>query len=1115
MGMVDASDIEEEYSVEGVLVNGPRGMVRVLKAYRTVPMPVWRLVAGGYGIECSHSHLVGTPCGFVEARLLKPGDTVLVRGGEAVVEESAATGRVESLYDITVDDDSGEFYSNGVLSHNSTSFCSRQLTYSCVLPGYRSLYVTPYFEQLSTYGERMFDMEGLVRYDAGKQNKYLKKYPNGSKIWMSYACESADQIRGKTVSEVLVDECVSEDVSIVCRRDKKSVATVVRICDAVVGSWVLCPVLGTDKTTYGRITDKQCKGERECWTVCTERGYTVTATANHKLRSGDRWVRVADILRDIGVHSLVEGDPNGGQGSDEPFRIKSAYTCDDIRNTVGRREHSESGETRLLQTYFGGSQRGPERVCGCEDANVEHAETVMAPRSKQGLWEGEYDLSFFNYYVRGIGPVLEPVLQQAGSFTGWSCADAEVCIASLGGPVVVGSGGLVDSGRRRIEWKVLQHFDAFFFGRGSGEVGSMVQETRTKQTRSCGYEACCAAWIGRSVSGYTIFDCSFTEGCGKDSPVCTSFYGVQVGSRVTVSGLCLPGLWCRVSSCKKDVGSAEVLQRRSLPGVQEAGNEGQQAPVQGACRYRGDAQALARREARDGGEGQKVCPGILQAQQRCDCGEAQGDQSRILPNAQGGNMREGAGEVSREGKIETLWVLHDGKLVEDRIAHVAYAGRQRVWDITVEPGHTFMGNSVVNSNCQNMNPALLPEILKTQQMSKFPMTIYSGTALDTETLLEQRWQMSSKGCFHVRSHDGRHWINLHDEEELWKVCSNPMGPVDYWTGKPLDVTNGVFVHENMQALEQGDVGLHIPMIIVPSNCSGTQWAQIYSDISNENIPRKKVLQEVFGIAVGEGAREVTEDDLKAICVLTDGTQAVLRKIREGKYRTVVMGCDWGGSDYNRASGTKQSYTAVAILGLTFANKVEILWAKKYAGMEYRTIVGDFVGHYKEFGCRAIASDYGGGAVYTMLIRDHIPWTRHYIMQYDSPWCAPFKAANSELANHYAVNRTEAVTNTFMDIKDGRLQAGPWAEMRPFLTDILAVRRVISEQPSGKKYMLWQRDSTRPDDFLHALTFGLTLIKVYLGERVVADRSVLAQIRGVMNGNATPSGLQGMPPVISG
>lgn len=478
-------------------------------------------------------------------------------------------------------------------------------------------------------------------------------------------------------------------------------------------------------------------------------------------------------------------------------------------------------------------------------------------------------------------------------------------------------------------------------------------------------------------------------------------------------------------------------------------------------------------------------------------------------------MREGAGEVSREGKIETLWVLHDGKLVEDRIAHVAYAGRQRVWDITVEPGHTFMGNSVVNSNCQNMNPALLPEILKTQQMSKFPMTIYSGTALDTETLLEQRWQMSSKGCFHVRSHDGKHWINLHDEEELWKVCSNPMGPVDYWTGKPLDVTNGVFVHENMQALEQGDVGLHIPMIIVPSNCSGTQWAQIYSDISNENIPRKKVLQEVFGIAVGEGAREVTEDDLKAICVLTDGTQAVLRKIREGKYRTVVMGCDWGGSDYNRASGTKQSYTAVAILGLTFANKVEILWAKKYAGMEYRTIVGDFVGRYKEFGCRAIASDYGGGAVYTMLIRDHIPWTRHYIMQYDSPWCAPFKAANSELANHYAVNRTEAVTNTFMDIKDGRLQAGPWAEMRPFLTDILAVRRVISEQPSGKKYMLWQRDSTRPDDFLHALTFGLTLIKVYLGERVVADRSVLAQIRGVMNGNATPSGLQGMPPVISG
>lgn len=33
----------------------------------------------------------------------------------------------------------------------------------------------------------------------------------------------------------------------------------------------------------------------------------------------------------------------------------------------------------------------------------------------------------------------------------------------------------------------------------------------------------------------------------------------------------------------------------------------------------------------------------------------------------------------------------------------------------------------------------MPEILKTQSQSKLPMTIYSGTALDTSTLLEKMW----------------------------------------------------------------------------------------------------------------------------------------------------------------------------------------------------------------------------------------------------------------------------------------------------------------------------------------------------------------------------------------
>lgn len=413
-----------------------------------------------------------------------------------------------------------------------------------------------------------------------------------------------------------------------------------------------------------------------------------------------------------------------------------------------------------------------------------------------------------------------------------------------------------------------------------------------------------------------------------------------------------------------------------------------------------------------------------------------------------------------------------------------------------------------------MNPDLLPEVLKTQQMSKAPMTIYSGTALSTDTLLEQKWQESSMGCYHVRSGDGKHWINLHDESELWKVCDNPEYPIDYWTGKRLNVTDGLFVHMNEQAYREGDIGLHIPMIVVPSNCEGTQWAQIYRDVKRQDP--KKTLQENFGIAIGDGAREISKEDLQNICVLNLNDAEIRRRVNTGYYRLVVMGCDWGGSDYNRAEKTKQSYTAVTILGMAPDGKLDILYAQKYAGMDYTVIVGKIIKAYTEFKCNAIASDYGVGAVYTMLIRNHVQWQKHFVLQYAAPNAASFQRANSELANHYSVNKTEAVTNAFLAVKELALRANRWDDMEYYLTDFLACKRVPSESATGKKQFTWQRDPRKPDDFLHAVSFAMTMIKVYTGERVVADPSILTQIRNMLNGRpANHISMAGIPPVISG
>lgn len=914
--MLLESEIAEEYEVHGIEVATPNGYVPVRKVYKTKPMRVWTLTVGRFTVECSHHHLVYTllPGGFRPACSLRPDDLVMTEDGAEIVTVSADSGRVEELYDITVDRSDGMFFSNGILSHNSTTFCARQLMLACLIQGYKSLYITPYFEQLSTYGERLYEMEAQVRYDQGKQNKYLKRYPNGSKLWLSYACETADQVRGKTVGECVTGDtlvyAIEGDTTVEKRIDQLQEGDIVRTSHLDATSGMRVPATGKVQATL-------YKGTRKCVKVTTLGGRSVTCTPEHLFHvsgSSETWVEARNLKQGMVLHACVGG----------------MFDLDEV-----------------------------DAVEQCGEYGV-------------------YDIQVaddHNFFANGI----------------------------------------------------LVH--------------------------NCLLDEC--------LTGDTAVYC-ITDDC--EQPVTVALKDVKVG-------------W-KVRSFSQD--TLEV----SYEDVTDW-----------ACK------------------GERHCWALYTHSGR----SVTATDNHKLFTADGKKYVANIVEAFCAGfDMPDMYVYDPGtdSLVRDSLAAVEDVGTRNVYDITVNRHNTFIANDIASLNCQNMNPDLVPEILKTQQMSKAPMTIYSGTALSTDTLLEQQWQASSMGCYHVRSADGKHWINLHDEEELWKVCDNKEYPIDYWTGKRLNVTDGLFVHANSEAYAEGDIGLHIPMIVVPSNCEGTQWAQIYRDVKRQDP--KKTLQENFGIAIGDGAREISKEDLQKICILSTSETELRRKVNSGFYRLIVMGCDWGGSDYNRAEKTKQSYTAVTVLGLAPDGGIDILYSHKYAGMDYTTIVGNLLKTYRDFKCNAIASDYGVGAVYTMLIRQHVPWQKHFVMQYSAPNTASFQRANSELANHYSVNKTEAVTNTFLAVKELRLRAGRWEDMDYYLTDFLACRRVPSESASGKKQFTWQRDPRKPDDYLHAVSFAMTLIKVYTGERVVADPSILSQIRNMLNGKpANHIDMAYIPPVVSG
>lgn len=405
----------------------------------------------------------------------------------------------------------------------------------------------------------------------------------------------------------------------------------------------------------------------------------------------------------------------------------------------------------------------------------------------------------------------------------------------------------------------------------------------------------------------------------------------------------------------------------------------------------------------------------------------------------------------------------------------------------------------VIDEAQNFDPEILPEVLYTMTTSDMPMSVYAGTALSIDTLLESKWQESSMGMWHIRAMDGKHWLNMYDSDTLDKVCRNPLGPTCPYTGKQLVVTDGCYVHANNAALQSGRVGMHVPQCIIPDIAyNPIQWAKVYDHVTRDNWT--KVLQECFGIATAEGSREITEADLAALCTLKDTAADAKKKCAEGYYRLVISGCDWGGSDWNPAIKTKTSYTVHCIIGVAPDGVVDILHYKRYAGMDYREIAMSIIGDHNAYKAHIMASDFGVGMAYNMELRNYLPFDRHFVICYTGPHCEPIREpAKAHMANQLSVNRTEAVTNVFNDVKHPipKIRCRGWNEMSPYLLDWLNMYRVPVEMPSGETLFKYIRQSTKADDALHAFTFAYTMAKIFKGESLVHDKALDNRIRAVM------------------
>jgi hypothetical protein len=421
---------------------------------------------------------------------------------------------------------------------------------------------------------------------------------------------------------------------------------------------------------------------------------------------------------------------------------------------------------------------------------------------------------------------------------------------------------------------------------------------------------------------------------------------------------------------------------------------------------------------------------------------------------------------------------------------------------TASPVRGKSADELLYDETQDFDPDLEIEVAEIQSASPFPVTIYAGTSLDTNTMLEKKWTDSSQGLWLMKCEHCNHQnIPLPEHKVLDMI--QPSGPACVKCGRPINVRDGRYVHSYPHLVGAGRKGFHIPQIIVPAVVNNPiRWARIYENKVKHGGSRK-FLQEILGIAVEEGEREITTKNLRDICILGRDIEALQRKARENRYDYVISGADWGGSDYIPAQHIKISTTVHVIMGITSDGKFDILHIRRYSGMNYDDIVGDMMRNHESMRGKFMASDFGVGAVYNSKIREKIPPEKHLIFAYVGPasdLVAEPKGAH--IYNQWSLNKTESISLTYEAVRQGRIRCFAWEYAEEYLSDFLNLFRAPGErsssgQGSGATTFIYRSHPSKPNDTLMAVNYAYMLGKILLGEPMFADLSVKLRLEQLL------------------
>lgn len=201
----------EQALPDGLLVETPDGYSSVKRSLKTVPYREWHMRTDGHRLNGAGRHIVIDHNGEQQfIKDLKIGNRIQTNTGvERVQEVTMGSAEVE-MYDLELDDEKHVYYTDGILSHNSTVAAAFLLWYSIfnfdktvLIASRANDHAMEMIERIRfAYEYLPFWIKPGVRDDGW--NKHTLGFDNGSRIMSTATSENAG--RGYAISLLYLDE---------------------------------------------------------------------------------------------------------------------------------------------------------------------------------------------------------------------------------------------------------------------------------------------------------------------------------------------------------------------------------------------------------------------------------------------------------------------------------------------------------------------------------------------------------------------------------------------------------------------------------------------------------------------------------------------------------------------------------------------------------------------------------------------------------------------------------------------------------------------------------------------------------------------------------------------